>query len=83
MSENGNTFVAFFVGLILGAVFGGILALLYAPEAGEELRLKIQSGVETNMEKANLELDRVKQTFQEKSNQSRSQEESPELLAEG
>ncbi len=69
MSSNGNTLVAFLTGLMMGALFGAVLALLYAPEAGEELRLKIQSGVETNLEKANLELDRVKQTIQEKTNQ--------------
>lgn len=69
MSENGNTFIAFITGVIFGAFFGAVFALLYAPEAGEELRLKIQSGVETNIEKANLELDRVKQTIQDKKGQ--------------
>ena len=68
MSENGNTFIAFFVGLILGAFFGAAFALLYAPEAGEELRQKIQSGAEANWQKASLELDHVKQTIQEKTN---------------
>lgn len=82
MSNNGNTFLAFFMGLILGAVLGGVLALLYAPESGDELRLKIQSGVETNLEKANLELDRVKQTIQEKTNQPNLDETPPAPLAE-
>ena len=82
MSENGNTFIAFLTGVIVGAFLGAILALLYAPEAGEELRLKIQSGVETNIEKANLELERVKQTIQEKSGQPQTQEDTPAPLAE-
>jgi gas vesicle protein len=82
MSENGNTFIAFLTGLIVGAFFGAVFALLYAPEAGEELRLKIQSGVETNMEKANLELDRMKKTIQEKSNQPQTQEDFPAIEAE-
>ena len=82
MSENGNTIVAFFAGLVVGAFFGAVFALLYAPEAGEELRLKIQSSVETNLEKANLELDRVKQTIQEKTNQPQPQDESLAASAE-
>ena len=57
MSENGNMFVAFLIGLILGAVSGAGLALLFAPEAGEELRQKIQSGAEVKWQKANIELD--------------------------
>ena len=83
MSENGNTFIAFITGVILGAFFGAVFALLYAPEAGEELRLKIQSGVETNIEKANLELDRVKQTIQDKKGQPQIQEKSQAVQAEG
>lgn len=82
MSENGNTFIAFLIGVILGAFFGAVFALLYAPEAGEELRLKIQSGVETNIEKANLELERVKLSVQEKSGQTQTKEESSAPLAE-
>ena len=60
MYENGNTIVAIFTGLIVGAFFGAVFALLYAPEAGEELRQKIQSGAEANWQKASHELDRVK-----------------------
>ena len=82
MSENGNTFIAFITGVILGAFFGAVFALLYAPEAGEEMRLKIQSGLETNLEKANLELDRVKQTIQEKTIQPNLDETPPAPLAE-
>ncbi len=78
MSENGNTFIAFFVGLILGAFFGAVFALLYAPEAGEELRQKIQSGAEANWQKANLELDHVKQTIQEKTNQPQDESLAPQ-----
>ena len=62
MSENGNTFVAFLIGLILGAVSGAGLALLFAPEAGEELRQKIKSGTKTNWQKASIELDKLNQS---------------------
>ena len=66
MSEERNPIFAFIIGLIMGALVGASVAILYAPEAGEELRRKIQSGAETNWQKANLELERVKQTIQEK-----------------
>ena len=69
MSENSSQFVAFGVGMILGAFFGAVFALLYAPEAGEELRSKIQSSASANLERANLELSRLKQTSQEKTSQ--------------
>ena len=62
MSENSSQFVAFGVGMILGAFFGAVFALLYAPEAGQELRSKIQSGAQTNWEKAQIELERLKQS---------------------
>jgi len=62
MEENGNPFVAFAVGMVLGAFFGAIFALLFAPEAGEELRTKIQSGAQTGWEKAQIELERLKQS---------------------
>ena len=77
MSEEGNPIFAFIIGLIMGALVGASVAILYAPEAGEELRRKIQSGAEANWQKANLELERVKQTIQEKTQQPQTQEETP------
>lgn len=61
MSKNGNIIGAFFIGIFLGALAGSAFALLFAPEAGEELRQKIQSGVDANWQKASQELDRIKQ----------------------
>jgi gas vesicle protein len=75
MSEDGNPIFAFIIGLIMGALVGASVAILYAPEAGEKLRQKIQSGAEANWQKANLELERVKQTLQEKTQQPQQQEE--------
>jgi len=82
MSENGNTFIAFFIGLILGAVCGAGLALLFAPEAGGELRQKIQSGAEVKWQKANIELERLKQSAS-KTNLPESVEQTLEPQAEG
>ena len=79
MSEEGNPVLNFLVGLILGALVGAVYALLYAPESGDELRKKIQSSAEANWQKANLEIERVKQTIQEKTQQSSPQEETPAL----
>ena len=62
MSNNGNKFGAFFSGIFLGALVGAVIALLFAPEGGDELRRKIQSGVEANWQKASQELDRVRKT---------------------
>jgi len=62
MSENGNTFIAFFTGLITGAFIGAVFALLFAPGAGDELRQKIQSGAQTSLEKAQIEMERLKQS---------------------
>ncbi|HEY59427.1 MAG TPA: YtxH domain-containing protein [Anaerolineae bacterium] len=33
----------FFVGMFFGAVLGGLITLMYAPESGTELREKVQS----------------------------------------
>jgi gas vesicle protein len=33
---------SFIIGTVLGALAGAVLALLFAPESGEELRTKIQ-----------------------------------------
>jgi len=62
MEENGNMFAAFGIGVFIGAFLGAILALLFAPEAGEELRTKIQSGAQTGWDKAQIELERLKQS---------------------
>ena len=83
MSENGNTIVAFIAGLIVGAFFGAVFALLYAPEAGDELRQKIQSGAEANWQKANLELEHLKETVQKKNAQPELQDESLAAPVEG
>lgn len=68
MSNNGNTFFAFLIGVILGAACGAGLALLFAPEAGDELRNKIQSGAEANWQKASIELDKLKQSASKTAN---------------
>ena len=79
MSNNGNTIGAFFIGLIMGAFFGAVMALLYAPETGDELRTKLQNGAQSSWEKVQAELENMKDTAQ---NTVETQEETPAPLGE-
>jgi len=81
MSENKNTISAFFTGLVIGAFFGAIMALLYAPEAGDELRTKLQSSAQSGWEKVQTELGSMKDTAQQNIDQT--QAEAPAPLVEG
>ena len=81
MSENGNTIGAFFMGLVMGAFFGAVMALLYAPEAGVELRTKLQSGAQSGWEKVQAELGSMKGNAQQNIDQI--QAKSPASLVEG
>jgi gas vesicle protein len=43
MSDNGNgNFGSFFAGVVLGGLIGAGVALLYAPQSGEETRILIK-----------------------------------------
>ncbi|MCD4753731.1 MAG: YtxH domain-containing protein [Anaerolineaceae bacterium] len=52
MSDNNSNFGAFAVGLFTGALLGGIAALLFAPQSGEETRQLIQEKSQDAYEKA-------------------------------
>lgn len=52
MSENNSNFGAFAVGLFTGTLLGGIAALLFAPQSGEETRQFIQDKSQEAYEKA-------------------------------
>ena len=41
----------FFEGLIVGAVFGAVVALLFAPERGEDLRARLRAEAETEYQR--------------------------------
>lgn len=42
MSDQNDSFGAFLAGLVLGGLAGGIVALLFAPQSGEETRTVIR-----------------------------------------
>lgn len=57
MSENNNSFGAFVAGLFTGALLGGIAALLFAPQSGEDTRSLIQEKSTEVYEKAGKTLE--------------------------
>jgi gas vesicle protein len=59
----------------MGVFFGAVMALLYAPEAGDELRTKLQSSAQSGWEKVQTELVSMKDTAQQTTDQT--QAESP------
>jgi gas vesicle protein len=42
MNDNGQSFIGFLVGFIVGGLIGAAVALLYAPQSGEETRAVIR-----------------------------------------
>ncbi|MFC2052676.1 YtxH domain-containing protein [Chloroflexota bacterium] len=65
MSNDNGNFGSFFAGLVLGGLIGAAVALLYAPQSGEETRILIKDkSVElkdTTVEKADLARVQAKQ----------------------
>lgn len=66
MSDNnsGSGF-AFIAGLAVGAVVGGIAGLLFAPEAGDETRRKLQDKSKELTEDLHDKFDEFKDTVNE------------------
>jgi gas vesicle protein len=64
MGKEGTSVISFLLGIIVGAV----VALLYAPSSGEELRSQIKSEAEVRLEKLSAELEKsladVKETVE-------------------
>ncbi|MBN2005043.1 MAG: YtxH domain-containing protein [Anaerolineae bacterium] len=63
---------AFLAGLLIGALTGGIVAILFAPQSGPELQHKIQDGVQrlveegkTAAEARRLELETQLESFKQ------------------
>ena len=59
MSKGSN-----FMSFLSGAVFGAIIALLYAPTSGEELRGNIREEVDARWQQASEEWDKTMESIQ-------------------
>jgi gas vesicle protein len=59
MSKGSN-----FMSFLSGAVFGAIIALLYAPSSGEELRGNIREEVDARWQQASEEWDKAMESIQ-------------------
>jgi len=42
MNDNGQNFLSFLIGFIVGGLIGAAVALLFAPQSGEETRAQIR-----------------------------------------
>lgn len=49
---------------VMGAVFGAVVALLYAPTSGEELRAQIREEADTRWKQASAEIDKTLKSVQ-------------------
>jgi gas vesicle protein len=56
--------ISFFSGTLLGAVIGALVALLFAPSSGEELRENIKNQADTQYVKLQGEWEKGKQEMQ-------------------
>jgi gas vesicle protein len=54
-----------FVSFLAGAVFGAMVALLYAPTSGEELRSQIRDEADTRWRMVTTEFDKAVSSMQE------------------
>ena len=57
---NRESSTEFFVGLILGAVIGAAVALLYAPQSGAETRRMVKEKASDLKEKASKAVSKIK-----------------------
>ena len=85
-SNNGNSFFAFLAGMIVGAIGGALVALLYAPMAGQEMRTQIRTKAQAEYDRAALEyhkqMERLNQELASVRAQLSKQDEQIEALEE-
>ena len=51
-SNNANSFFAFVTGMVIGAVGGALIALLYAPMSGQEMRTEVRTRAQAEYDRA-------------------------------
>ena len=69
----------YLVTFVSGVFVGAIVALLFAPSSGEELRVQLQAGAETELKKAEAEWQKAKTSLQ-KPEQTSEEPEAPVVL---
>jgi gas vesicle protein len=85
-SNNANSFFAFVTGMVIGAVGGALIALLYAPMSGQEMRTEVRTRAQAEYDRAVVEyhkqLERLNQELDTIRAQLSQQDEQIEALAE-
>jgi gas vesicle protein len=76
MSEHNDNFGAFLAGLLLGGLAGGITALLFAPQSGEETRTIIRDKAIELRDQANETLEETMSRAEKAANSAVKQAES-------
>ena len=61
-----KNFPSFLVGVVFGAVIGAVVALIYAPSSGEELRLRIGQEAEAERDKLQAGYEKARHQVQER-----------------
>jgi gas vesicle protein len=67
----------YLVTFVGGMFVGAILALLFAPSSGEELRVQLQTGAEAELKKAEAEWQKAKTSLQERTAKPDQEPEAP------
>jgi gas vesicle protein len=62
--NNGQTFLGFLIGLIVGGLVGAAVALLYAPQSGEETRATIREKSIELKDQANVQATNLRDQAQ-------------------
>jgi len=84
--NNGNSIFAFLTGMIVGAVGGALIALLYAPMSGQEMRTQVRTKAQAEYDHAVIEyhkqVERLNQELSVMRAQLSKQDEQIEALEE-
>ncbi len=59
VDENGHVWSSILAGVIIGAVVGGALALLFAPKAGTEVRADLETALDDLRDRAEQVIDEL------------------------
>ncbi len=75
MNENNGTSKVFFLGLLTGGAIGAMLALLYAPKSGKELRRDIKAKKDELITNAGTVIDEAREKLSEVSSEAKKRSE--------